>query len=161
MIRVGRIVGVFGVRGAVKVQPLTDFADRFASGGDLYLDGAARRVEWSRPQAAGHVLKLAGVDTRTQADLLRGRYLEVPAPRALPEDAWYWDDLVGMRVVSEQGVDLGTLEEVLERPANDVWIARLDGAETLVPATREAVRSVDVEARRVTVAGWLLDVEDA
>lgn len=161
MIRVGRVVGVFGVRGAVKVMPLTDFADRFAPGSDLYLEGAAHRVEWSRAQSGGHVVKLAGVDTRDDADTLRGRYLEVAEARSLPDDAWYWDDLVGMSVVSEQGVDLGTLEEVLERPANDVWIARLDGAETLVPATREAIRSVDVDARRVTVAGWLLDVEDA
>jgi 16S rRNA processing protein RimM len=161
MIRVGRVVGVFGVRGAVKVAPLTDFADRFAPGADLYLDGEPRRVEWSRPQAGGHVVKLAGIDTRNDAEVRRGRFLEVPEARSLPEGAWYWDDLVGLDVVTEQGRELGTLEEVLERPANDVWVARRDGAETLVPATREAVRSVDMDARRITVASWLLDVEDA
>lgn len=161
MVRVGRIVGAFGIRGAVKVMPLTDFEDRFTPGAELYLDGLPRKIEWSRQQGGGHVVKLAGIDTRNQAELLRDRYLEVQAPHSLDEGAWYWDDLVGLQVVSETGRELGILEEVLERPANDVWVARLNGVETLVPAIRDAVRSVDLEARRVTVAGWLLDVEEA
>jgi 16S rRNA processing protein RimM len=161
MVRVGRVAGVFGIRGAVKVQPLTDFEDRFTPGAQLSLDGVERRVEWSRTQSAALVVKLAGIDTRNDAERLRGAYLEVAAARSLPEGSWYWDDLVGLDVVTEEGRELGTLEEVLERPANDVWVARRDGVETLVPVVRDAIRSVDLASRRVTVAGWLLDVEDA
>jgi len=66
-----------------------------------------------------------------------------------------------MAVTTERGRHLGTLVDVVSRPANDVWVARAEGVEHLIPATRNAVLDVDVEAARVTVADWLFDVEDA
>ena len=162
MIRVGRVVGAFGIEGAVKVRSLTDFPERFAPGSELYLDGESRRVEWSREQPTGLVVKLAGVDDRTVAQAQRGRFLEVPddALRPLPAGRWYQHDLVGLAVRSESGRDLGTLTEVVERPANDVWVATRDAGELLIPVIPDAVLSVDVPARTVTVADWLLDVEE-
>lgn len=163
MIRVGQVVGVHGIRGALKITSLTDFDDRFASGSELYLSGTARRVEWSRAQKAQLVLKLQGLDDRTVAEGQRGQYLEVPeeAVHALPEDAWYHDQLVGLAVRTESGRGLGRLAEVLENPANDVWVARGESGETLLPATREAVLSVDVGQGVVTVADWAVEFEDA
>ena len=163
MIRVGQVTGAFGVQGAVKVLPLTDFDDRFQAGSALVVDGTTRRVEWSREQSNGLVVKLTGLDTRTLAELQRGRYLEVPADAAhrLPEGAFYHHQLLGLAVATATGRDLGRLAEVLERPAHDVWVARLDNVEHLVPATREAVLEVDLEAGRVLVADWFLEVEEA
>jgi 16S rRNA processing protein RimM len=162
MIRVGQIVGVFGVQGAVKVRSLTDFDDRFDSGSELHVDGVARTVEWSRPGVSNLVVKLRGLDTRNDAEALRGRLLEVPEwdQRQLPDGAWYLDDLLGLAVVTESGRQLGTITEILERPANDVWLVRGDLGETLVPAVRDAVQQVDLPARRVTVGDWLLEVEE-
>ncbi|MEP7105906.1 MAG: ribosome maturation factor RimM [Chloroflexota bacterium] len=162
MIRVGQVTGAFGVRGAVKVLPLTDFDDRFRAGSALVVDGITRQVEWSREQSNGLVVKLTGLDTRTLAELQRGRYLEVPADAAhrLPEGAFYHHQLLGLAVATATGRDLGHLAEVLERPAHDVWVARLDKVEHLVPATREAVLEVDLEAGRVLVADWFLEVEE-
>jgi 16S rRNA processing protein RimM len=163
VIRVGQVTGAFGVQGAVKVLPLTDFDDRFRAGAALVVDGITRRVEWSREQTNGLVVKLTGLDNRTLAELHRGRYLEVPvdAVHRLPEGAFYHHQLMGLAVASASGRDLGRLVEVLERPAHDVWVARLDNIEHLVPATREAVLEVDLEAGRVKVADWLLEVEEA
>src|SRR3984893_4638199 len=67
MIRVGQVGGAYGLEGAVKVIPLTDFDDRFNAGSKLMLDGAEREVEWSRPGHPGLVLKLSGIDDRTRA----------------------------------------------------------------------------------------------
>lgn len=163
MIRVGQVTGAFGVQGAVKVLPLTDFDDRFRAGAALVVDGITHHVEWSREQANGLVVKLTGLDTRTLAELHRGRYLEVPvdAVHRLPDGAFYHHQLTGLAVATAAGRDLGRLVEVLERPAHDVWVARLDNVEHLVPATREAVLEVDLEAGRVLVADWLLEVEQA
>ena len=61
----------------------------------------------------------------------------------------------------EVDVLLGVIEEVLERPANDVWVARHGSIEQLIPATRDAVLSVDLSAGRVVVADWIFKVEDA
>jgi 16S rRNA processing protein RimM len=163
MVRVGQVVGAFGIRGAVKVVPLTDFDDRFATGSELVLGGAARVVEWSRPRPPGFVVKLSGLDDRTVAETQRGSYLEVDdaALRPLPAGRWYQHELVGLAVVTEGGEDLGRLASVLDRPANDVWVARRDGIEHLIPATHDAVLDVDLRRGRVTVADWLLAVEEA
>jgi 16S rRNA processing protein RimM len=142
---------------------LTDFGDRFDAGSALVLDGAERRVEWSRTGQLGLVLKLGGIDNRTIAELFRGRYLEVPeeAVRPLAEGRFYHHQVVGLTVLTEGGRELGQIAEVLERPANDVWVSRDGTIEHLIPATRDAVVKVDIEAGRVVVADWLVTVEDA
>ena len=163
MIRVGQIVGSHGVDGAVKVISLTDFGDRFERGSRLLVDGGERVVEWSRGAGAGLVVKFEGVDDRTAAGLLRGRYLEIGEADARPagEGRFYHHQVIGLDVVTAAGRSVGRIEEVLERPANDVWVSRADAVEHLIPATRDAVLAVDLEARRVVVADWLLDVEEA
>lgn len=163
MIRVGQVAGAYGLDGAVKVVPLTDFADRFDAGATFIIDGTEREVEWSRDGHPGVVLKLRGIDNRTIADLFRGRYLEIPEAdvRPLAEGRFYHHQVVGLAVLTSSGRQLGTIAEVLERPANDVWVSREGVIEHLIPATRDAVVKVDIEAGRVVVADWLVQVEDA
>jgi 16S rRNA processing protein RimM len=162
MIRVGQVAGAYGLDGAVKVVPLTDFADRFDVGATLLIDGAERQVEWCRTSQLGLVVKLRGVDNRTVADLYRGSYLEIPesAVRPLAEGRFYHHQVVGLAVLTSSGRQLGTIAEVLERPANDVWVSREGTVEHLIPATRDAVVEVDVAGGRVVVADWLVKVED-
>jgi len=163
MIRVGQVVGAYGLDGAVKVVPLTDFADRFDEGATFLIDGTEREVEWSRDGHPGLVLKLRGIDNRTIAELFRGRYLEIPEAdvRPLGEGRFYHHQVVGLAVLTSSGRQLGTIAEVLERPANDVWVSREGVIEHLIPATRDAVVEVDIAAGRVVVADWLVQVEDA
>jgi len=163
LVRVGQIVGAFGIQGAVKVMPLTDFRDRFTPGSGLVLDGERRQVEWSRQQVPMVVVKLSGLNTRTVAETHRGRYLEVGDGEIhpLPPGTWYHHDLIGLEVATAGGLELGRLVQVLERPANDVWVVQRDGVEQLIPATRDAVLDVDLDGRRVVVADWLLEVEEA
>lgn len=163
MIRVGQVTGAYGLEGAVKVQPLTDFADRFDPGVNLMLDGCARQVEWSRAGQPGLVVKLQGIDSRTFAELLRGRYLEVPdkEERALEPGRFYHRQVVGLVAVTSSGKPLGVIEEILERPANDVWVSRDGSIEYLIPSTGDAIVEVDLDGGRVVIADWLLNVEDA
>ena len=159
-IRVGQVAAPFGVGGAVKVVPLTDFEDRFAPGSELLLGGEVRRVEWWKPGGPTVTVKLAGIDNRTLAELHRGSYLEVPAAEARPlaEGSYYHHQLVGLAVFTASGRRVGEISTVLERPANDVWVvAAEDGAEHLVPATRDAVAAVDLDAGRITVNDWVFD----
>ena len=158
-VRVGLVTSPFGVGGAVKVQPLTEVETRFAPGVELYLGTDRVRIEWARLGAGGAVVKFGGVDDRNAAESLRGRYLEVPAgdsPPA-PEGAWYHHQLVGLAVSTVAGRELGRIEEILTAPANDVWIVRGASGEHLVPATRDAVKGVDVAGGTVTVADWLVE----
>jgi 16S rRNA processing protein RimM len=163
MIKVGQVAGAYGLDGAVKVIPLTDFADRFQAGATVLIDGAERLVEWSRDGHPGVVLKLRGVDNRTTAGLFRGRYLEITeaAVRPLAEGRFYHHQVVGLTVLTSSGRQLGTIAEILERPANDVWVSREGVVEHLIPATRDAVVEVDIAGGRVVVADWLVQMEDA
>jgi 16S rRNA processing protein RimM len=159
---VGQIGAAFGVDGAVKVVPLTDFSDRFDRGSLLLIDGAERRVEWSRPAPGGLVVKLAGIDDRAVAEMYSGKYLEVgeDAGRPAGEGRFYHHQLIGLDVVTASGRGLGRVEEVLEEPANDVWVSRDGAVEHLIPATKDAVLAIDLDARRIVVADWLLRVEE-
>ncbi len=159
----GRVGAAFGLDGAVKVVPLTDFSDRFDRGAVLLLDGSERRVEWSRHAGRDLVVKLAGIDNRTVAETSRGRYLEVGehAGRPAGEGHFYHHQLIGLEVATASGHGLGRIEEVLEKPANDVWVSRDGATEHLIPATKDAVLTVDLDAGRIVVADWLLTVDEA
>ena len=159
----GQVGGAFGLDGAVKVVPLTDFSDRFDRGSVLLLDGAERRVEWSRPAGGDLVVKFAGIDNRTAAEMYSGRYLEVGEQAGRPAGAgrFYHHQLIGLEVITASGHGVGRIEEVLEKPANDVWVSRDGATEHLIPATKDAVLTVDLEAGRVVVADWLLTVEES
>ena len=163
MIRVGQVTGAYGLDGAVKVTPLTDFNDRFDTGANLVLEGSAHQVEWSRAGQPGLVVKLEGIDNRTIAELFRGRYLEVPDEqmRGLEPGRFYHRQVVGLTVQTSAGRKMGVIAEVLERPANDVWVSREGSIEHLIPATQDAIVEVDLSAGRVVVADWLLKIEDA
>ena len=147
MTRVGQVLAAYGLDGAVKVLSLTDFDDRFEAGSRLVLEGDEHVVEWSRNAGGDLVVKLKGIDNRTMAQLFRGRF--------------YHHQLVGLAVSTASGRPLGVIAEVLERPANDVWVSREGSLEHLIPATRDAVVEVDLGAGRVVVADWLVQVEEA
>jgi 16S rRNA processing protein RimM len=115
--------------------------------------GQSFTVESARPRGRLLALRLAGVATVAAAEPLRGAYLEVPAAEvaALPEGQHYHWELLGMAVVDPAGRPLGSIVDVLEYPANDVYVVRGDGEELLVPAVREVVLEVDAAAERMVV----------
>ena len=153
-VAVGRVTRVHGVRGEVAVQSLTDVEDRFRPGSVLRLeDGVTLTVSASRPHADRVLVAFREVSDRDAAEALRGAYLFVDEA-AVPElpDGSYWPhQLEGSEVVGEDGRPIGRLAEVLQGPANDVWVVEGPSGRRLVPAVREAVVSVAVDARRIVV----------
>ncbi|HHW14300.1 MAG TPA: 16S rRNA processing protein RimM [Firmicutes bacterium] len=161
-VAIGEVASPCGLRGEVHVVPLTDFPERFRSTRQVLLGkpgeepaGPPVKVERVRLQGRGVVVKLAGVDSPEAARLLRGRLLFVPREEVapLPEGRFYVFDLVGLTVFDEAGRVLGELVEVLDRPANDVFVVRpTDGGPgILVPALKSVVRQVDLAEGRMVV----------
>lgn len=153
-IRAGFVRRAVGLGGEVEVEPLGGNPGRFAPGS--VLRAGNRPVEIERAHQAGGMLlrlKIAGVDDRDAAEKLRGRYLEIDGGDLpeLPEGAFYEWQLVGLQVYDLSGRKLGRLEEVLGYPANDVYVVVGQGGQTLVPAIREVVREVDLEAGRMEI----------
>jgi 16S rRNA processing protein RimM len=151
-VTVGRIIAAHGIRGELKVEPLTDFPQRFDAGSRLWLDGAPVTVERGRRQGRNVILKLRGIDGRTQAEALHGK--ELLAPQATPleqEGVYYLHDIIGARVQDAAGQALGELADVLATGSNDVYVVRGPRGELLLPALDDVVLAVDLEARRIVV----------
>jgi len=111
------------------------------------------RVIGARSKGAGWILRLDGVTDRNAAEGYRGAVIRAQASD-LPELApgeWWIDDLVGLEVVTDEGKPLGRLEEVLELPANDVYVVRSEKGEVLLPAIEDVIVAVDLEEERMTV----------
>lgn len=149
---IGRVRGAFGVRGDLKVEPLAP-PQTFAPGRAVTLAGSTHEIERSRRHKGALLVKLAGIDDRDEAADLRDQYLLIPESELDPlgEDEYYRFQLIGLRVVSSEGEDLGEVAEVLERPANDVFVVRGPRGEILVPAADDIVQSVDIPAGVMTI----------
>jgi 16S rRNA processing protein RimM len=148
-VRVGQIVGAFGLKGEVKVQPLTDFHERFAKGARLRLSGDWVTVEASREHRGRFVLKLSGINDATAAERLQWQYLEGPADEKpeLEEGEYLVEDLVGLRVVTTDGEELGEVDEVMEYPAHEV----LEVGDMMIPLVSQFVKNIDLDQKVIQV----------
>lgn len=147
--QVGQIVGAFGLKGQVKVQPMTDFWDRFKKGSRLRLNGDWVVIESSSVHKDRPLLKLQGVDDLTAAEKLQWTYLEIPAEERpdIDDDEFLSQDLIGLRVITTDGLELGEIDDVISMPAHDV----IQIGELLIPAVLEFVKDVDLDAGTMTV----------
>lgn len=161
----GRVMGPYGVRGWVKVTPFTAATDALADYPTWWLvsregrEGKAWPVESARIHADTVVAKLAGIDTREAAAVLKGSLVAVPrdALPPLQDDELYVGDLIGMTVVNRRGEKLGKVEAVDSFGAHPVMRLAADGGVVrLVPFVAALVDAVDREAGRVEV-DWGLD----
>ena len=151
-LQLGSAVKPWGLKGEVKVEPYADSMTFAAGLPSVYLriaGGDLARYEVERVRRAGSawVMKLRGVETPEQARCLVGHGLFIPRSSApeLPEGRYYHADLLGLRVRSEDGRELGRIVEILETRANDVYVVHGQQGEWLLPATLEVVRRVDLE----------------
>ena len=161
---VGRVERPWGLRGEIKVLPLTDFPERFDAGARVFVRGEGRRVQHSRWQKGRVFVALSGVEGVAAAEALRGALLEIPDAETpqFAEGEYYIDQIEGCEVVSLSGAALGRVREVLQPGANDVYVVRRSSQpDLLIPALREIVVAVDVEARRITVDLSALDLDGA
>ncbi len=151
---VGRIVGAWGVHGEVKVEPFTDFPSRFNKGSILFLHERPLRVSASRKRKNGFVLKLESVDDRSDAEALRGSEMTVPVTdlEDLPVGTFYYFQIIGLEVWTEESELLGTVREIITTGANDAYVVS-DGNNkpVLVPAIGGVVQEVDVSNGKMVV----------
>jgi 16S rRNA processing protein RimM len=157
-IRVARIGAAHGIRGEVKLWPFTQDPMAVAEYGQLETEDGARHfeIESLRPGKNFFVARFAGIDNREAAEKLCNLDLFVARDRLPPieeADTFYQADLIGLSVVSEDGVSLGTLSAIHNFGAGDVLeIEPAGGGETLmVPFTSDMVPTIDIAARRIVV----------
>jgi 16S rRNA processing protein RimM len=153
---IAQIVAPHGVRGELRAVILTDFPERFAQLQTVYLGEGHQpfNLEGHRFHHSQVLLKLAGVDDRTEAEAFRGNLVQVPLAEAvpLPEDTYYEYQILGLSAWTEEDELLGRVTGVLETGANDVYVIQSEGGnEILIPALTSVVLEIDLERGRLLV----------
>jgi 16S rRNA processing protein RimM len=154
LILVGRVLGARGVKGEVRVKVISDSPGRFAAGGTLYVGDRPRTIDSSMGLPRGYVgLKLEGIDSRDDAESLRGCSLQVPEEMAppLPKGQYYHFQIIDLCVYTRLGEYLGRVAEILSTGSNDVYIVDHEGRQLLIPALEGVIEEVDVVRGVMTV----------
>ena len=159
----GRVLGAHGVRGWVRVRYEGDGPAHLVQAERIKLAsderGTAARtyeIEGGGTGRAGEArLKLAGVGNRDAANALKGSWVlgQTAELEALPDGEFYWYQLVGCVVTTEDGTPVGTVREIWETGAHDVLVVkREDGRQVLIPTARELLTQIDLEEKKLVVA---------
>jgi 16S rRNA processing protein RimM len=156
---IAQAVRAHGIAGALRCRIITEHPGRFEGlqrvfVGDPPVSYAVRRARLEGGTHGGMVLlSLAGIDTREAADALRGALIRVPFEEAVPlkPGEYYAHQIIGLRVATDAGEDLGRVTEVLTTGANDVYVVHGPRGEVLLPAIRSVVQRIDIPAGTMIV----------
>ena len=167
LLQVGIITSTHGVRGEVKVYPTTDDHRRFRRLKEVVLDTGREKlnleIEGVKFFKQFVILKFKGLDNINDIEKYRQKSLYVTRKNAvrLQRDEYFIADLIGLKVQDEDGTELGTVKDVIETGANDVYeVEMADGRSLLLPAIKQCILNVDVEngMMQVHVLEGLLDL---
>lgn len=155
-IAAGRVVRPHGVRGELLVAPVSDLIRSLQPGGTIFLgpDRVAAEVAACRLHGTRWLLRLQGCPDRDRAERWRGAEIAVRVDDLppLPEGEYFYWQILGLEVITDQGRVLGTIAEILETGANDVYVVRApERPDILLPAIQSVVRQVNLEAGRMQV----------
>ena len=158
---VGKIVNTHGVRGEVRVISKTDFPQqRYAVGNKLYIDDANNheKVELTIASHRTHknfdLLRFEGLDNINDVEHFKNKFLKVPKEQLddLEENEYYFYEIIGCDVYSEEGTYIGKVSDILTPGANDVWAVKTkENKEHFIPYIEDVVKDVDVKNKKIII----------
>lgn len=158
LVAIGKIIGVSGIDGEMKIAPMTHSIERFTPGLMVWIGpddttqdyGSINKVRMKGPHL---LINMKEIPTRTEAERCVGHFLFVDADHRvqLPPRTWFISDIIGMTVNDEHGMTIGIITDVLRLPANHVYVVRQGEKEILIPAIPDVVLNVDLEGRTMVI----------
>lgn len=154
---VGQILKPQGIKGEIKVKPLTDDMTRFDELKAILIkeDNGYKSIaiENTRYMGDNVILKLEGCDDRSSAEGFRDRHIWIPrnVARELPQDTYFTADIIGCTVRTNMGKVLGSIVDIIYTGSNDVYIIESEYGEILIPALKKVVRKVDVKNKLIKI----------
>ena len=156
---IGKITGTHGIRGAMRVFPTTEDPSRFERLKEIIVEIRGKRETFHIQKVAFHkqfvLLTVKEITDINVAELYKNGRILIPDAMAIPlgEDEYYTRDLYGLKVVTEEGEELGEITEILPTGSNDVYVVKKDGKgkELLLPAIKDCIKNVDLENGVMTV----------
>jgi 16S rRNA processing protein RimM len=161
---VGLVRGLHGLRGAVRVEVLTDDPARFEPGRVVFLEGSTERLTVAEANADGPglLVRFQERSDRTSVEDLRDRYLEAPRPPTpLPDGAWYWHEVTGVQVFDVAGRELGRVVDVFRAGGGEVFVVDGPHGELMVPGVSSVVRELSPAEGRMVVDADALGLDES
>lgn len=157
-LEIGQIINTFGIKGEVKVFPLTDDIKRFDDLETVYVKNKKESQLYNIESIKYHknfvLIKFKEINTVEQAETLRNSYLEVDRAQAIPlnEGEYFIADLIGLEVYSDEGKLIGKVDDIYNTGANDIYVVKYDlGKQTLLPGIKDVIKNVDLEKGQIIV----------
>lgn len=157
-LEIGQIVNTNGLKGMLKVRPLTDDLTRFDDLETVYIDMHKELIEFKVQEVRYSknmvLLKLEGIDDIDEAEKFRNLYIKINREDAvdLDENSYFIVDIIGSQVYTEKDELLGKITEVLELKSNDVYVVKnAEGKEILLPAIEDVIKNIDIENKKVII----------
>lgn len=160
---VGLVRGIHGLRGAVRLEVLTDDPSRFEPGGRLYQEGRDEplTVDWSQSDGPGILIRFEERPDRAAVEPLRDAYLEaIVDPAARPDGSWYWHEVIGTHVTTNTGEDLGVVTDIFRTGGSEVFAIEGARGEVLVPAVGSIIIDFAPAEGRIVVDADVLALDD-
>jgi 16S rRNA processing protein RimM len=158
LVSIGRVIKAYGVRGEMKVEPLSDFSERYENLHSVKIefpDGVIQsfNVDSARFREGVVVLKLQGIDDRESAAALHGAYVSIGIDEIVPldENRFYLFQLEGLNVVTVDGSKIGTVLRVEQYPAHDVMVVKTDTKTIMIPAVKEFIVNIDLHKKQMVI----------
>lgn len=155
-ITIGRLTKPHGIKGALWVEPLTDFPDRFLQLRKAFIaskDQVFQANVGVRSRRGRFILQIEGIATRTEAEKLVNAYVEVEEEHLAPlgRNEFFLFQIIGSTVFTVDGQSVGTVKDVWKFPAHDLWVVKGERGEVLVPAVGSIVEKVDLEEKKIVI----------
>ncbi len=159
LLKIGQIVNTQGIRGELRIYPLTDYKERFEEIDWVYMgenENAKYTIEKVRYKNELVILKLKGIDDINEAEKYKTKYLTIPkaSSRSLPEDTYYIVDLIGLQVYTQENEYLGIIKDVIQSAGNDIYEITSDKnpqKSILIPAVGEFIKDVNIKEQKIIV----------
>ena len=157
-VRVGQIVNTQGLRGDVRVYPLTDYKERFEELEHVYLEGNGDEkleIEKIRYKNQLVLLKFKGLNNINDVEKLKDKYLVIEKEdmRELPEDTYYISDLLGSEIIDQDDNCIGNLIDVIQNAAQDIYVVenKINKKKIFIPVVKEFVKEVNTQDKKIRV----------
>ena len=157
-LEIGQIINTFGIKGEVKVFPLTDDIKRFDDLETVYVKTKKESQLYNIESIKYHknfvLIKFKEINTVEQAETLRNSYLEVDREQAIPlnEGEYFIADLIGLEVYSDEGKLIGKVDDIYNTGANDIYVVKDElGKQILLPGIKDVIKNVDLEKGQIIV----------
>ena len=153
-LEIGQIVNTFGIKGEVKIIPYTDDINQFKKINIIYIKNKTIEIESAKFHKNFVILKLKGIDTVGDAEILRGEIISIKrSNKKLPQNTYYIADLIGLEVYSDENNEyIGKVKDIYNTGANDIYIVENnESKEILLPAIKEVIKQIDLENNKIIV----------